>query len=359
MSKADWVQVVPKAAHEDDSDTSNGTTKDTPDATAYLFKDEVGLTCEAKNLYPGKAKCDCCVNWSYEYPEDVAPPTPHAEKLKDSQRYALLLRHRRAHVDAGDLKLDCVVVQSPLLKELLGEVFHQYVGVTANLANVVFRPPFKEFFYRWKQFERAIHKAKGTPKETHGKLLQAVISSELGETMTKHRDLAGHGVITFDYLWTIFAPGELVYTSNHSHDALLRVNSCSESVIDYSITCKYVDFDGAQLGYSQASFNIERFEGTREITDLKIYPAKFHPSLPWLKEALVARGKLFASYAGPHYRAYKGLSVTRTYQRDESDDESEGEADFSSLKKRTKHRPTAVRSCFPALLASLPDPSSH
>lgn len=56
-------------------------------------------------------------------------------------------------------------------------------------------------------------------------------------------------------------------------------------------------------------FRVWGWEGTKSITKLPAYPLEYHPNLRKLKDELVARGKLFESLSGYHYKDYRGIAI--------------------------------------------------
>jgi hypothetical protein len=89
------------------------------------------MKCGVKNLWEGKQKCSCCVNWIEEYPDDVEV---NPEATEAVQQYALIVRNKKSHGSTGKaMMIHTIIVQSPLLKPLLEEVFEGYEGITATL----------------------------------------------------------------------------------------------------------------------------------------------------------------------------------------------------------------------------------
>lgn len=114
-----------------------------------------GMKPDSFNLYEGPSKCRCCQNWVKEYPDDLKESLETAE---GPHQYALLVRHRKSHqkYSAQPLELDSVVINSPLIKPVLEEVFEAYPGVTVDLDKLTFESPFAPFLHRWVRFEEAL-----------------------------------------------------------------------------------------------------------------------------------------------------------------------------------------------------------
>ncbi|KAH8688097.1 P-loop containing nucleoside triphosphate hydrolase protein [Ilyonectria robusta] len=271
---------------------------------------ESGSEYNVQTLYEGRAKCPCCKNWVEEYPGDLKSSIKQANENK---KKALIVRMAKNHGDGNPLMLHSVVVQNQVIKDLLAEVFHGYNGITTGLNKLVFRAPFRPFYYRWKLFAETIdrYKKKGHDAAPFAQLLYNIIELELRETMDEIEDLKNNLVITYQHLWAIFEPGVRVYSSYEGHDRFFLVESCqyvAEPVVPHlAINVKFIDWDGSRFGYASTTLQINAFSGTKAIADLSTYPAKFHPYKEEVEKAAMTRGKKFCSLSGLHYKAYSGM----------------------------------------------------
>ncbi|KAL1613118.1 hypothetical protein SLS60_001350 [Paraconiothyrium brasiliense] len=106
--------------------------------------------------------------------------------------------------------------------------------------------------------------------------------------------------VFFSDLWQLFRPGsEVIGSDGKQAYRVIGVRSAKHRVAplwerwyrpsgrgrskksDFSITCVYIDFDGSNIGPVQKEFDIERFDGQREVTSLEVYPLRFHPIRRW------------------------------------------------------------------------------
>lgn len=65
----------------------------------------------------------------------------------------------------------------------------------------------------------------------------------------------------------------------------------------------------ASVSIGGTQFKVWEWEGTKSITKLSAYPLEYHPNLRKLKQELMARGKLFESLSGYHYKDYSGIAI--------------------------------------------------
>ena len=118
--------------------------------------------------------------------------------------------------------------------------------------------------------------------------------------------------VTFDYLWTIFPPGEVVYSEVFMRQPQVFIVKESEADFGqesdsgnsrevkkiWSVVCWSYDWDGKTFSRVPVTFKFEEYEGTRFINALHCHPLRYHetPDLGdqnTLKKDWVKRGKKF------------------------------------------------------------------
>jgi hypothetical protein len=80
----------------------------------------------------------------------------------------------------------------------------------------------------------------------------------------------------------------------------------------YVLNCESIDQVNhtAGMGRVKHSWLLQKFEGTKKIQDLSIYPLKYHPDENGLRETLTKRGKKWAALnTGVHHKQYNGVAV--------------------------------------------------
>lgn len=93
-------------------------TKEAPSDTSTQ-----GMQCDIKNLYQKEDKRGRCT-WTEEYPGGL----DEAAENEITARYAILVRNKKSFDPRKKLEVDSIVIQSPLLKEVLGKVLKDYPG---------------------------------------------------------------------------------------------------------------------------------------------------------------------------------------------------------------------------------------
>ncbi len=271
-----------------------------------------GSITQARNLYSKKDN-DGKYQWVAEEPEDVVDAAENSE----TARYAFLVRNKKSYDSRKKYDIDSIIVQSPWLKKSLGVILEDYPGITTNLERLVFRAPFHPFVHRWNKMLAMLQKddfEEPVDKE-HLQLFHDVLYEELKNAIAAKIDLVKNGVITFEYLWTIFEPQTLIYTLCDGKECVFKLNS-SHTAVDQQAGLEFLslnvwacDWDGTKFGQKGTTLKDYAFGGTTPITSLQAYPLDFHPEKEQLIQRLVARGKLFERFAGYHYQAYRGVAL--------------------------------------------------
>ena len=270
---------------------------------------KAGMITDVKNLYQSKPDNRGRTTWVDTYPDDLEEAAENAETAK----YALLIRNNKCYDGRKKLQIDSVVVQSPLLKDVLGTVLKNYPGITTTLDRLTFKAPFQPFIHRWKNLLDALEAEEDPETKAHLELFHRIIEAELRDDLKARDDFILNGVITYETMWMIFEPGTIVFSAKDGQHCAAKFNSgcyqedrCGKR---YALGCQIIDWDGEHFGLGNTSFNVWDFEGTKKITKLSAYPLVYHPSLARVKDELVARGKVFEELSGYHYKNYQGIAI--------------------------------------------------
>ncbi|KAI0108699.1 P-loop containing nucleoside triphosphate hydrolase protein [Nemania sp. FL0031] len=272
----------------------------------------VGMICKKKDLYQ---KIDQLgkLAWTAKMPSHLE----EAAENKKSKKYAILIRNKKSYDSHKKLEIDSIIIQSPLLKNILHDVLKEYPGVTTTLSRLIFSAPFRPFVHRRGQLDAAYSGEQDEDTKNHLALLKDVLHNELSDIIATAEDYVKHKVVSYEEIWTIFEPGCVVYANQSGKSAATRlvdgqfikhpdIGPC------FQVKCDRVDWDGSQFGYAETLFHIKPFDGTVPITDLDCFPLSYHPDEESVKEKLIARGRQFEKLAGYHYKSYKGRAIQTT-----------------------------------------------
>ena len=149
----------------------------------------------------------------------------------------------------------------------------------------------------------------------HVGLLVDYIKEAYADTTKSLKSLLGSGEITYDLLWALFKPNELVFTTCHGthKPRCVKFDFGEEKTTNsgsryWNIEGRYLDYDGKEFGSVPIELRIPKFRGTKRINLLEAFPLQHHPSRTDVRAELVENGRKFGRLIGSHYRQYKGTA---------------------------------------------------
>ena len=196
-----------------------------------------------------------------------------------------------------------------LLKTILSHYpYHIFQGdpVTIN-------SPYEGLILNWAKLEKAANESSTEEKDDQArkdlKLLLDTISSGSGDQKLdkyfKIRDShKEQKLVTFETLWTLFAPGTLVYGKPFLgedqvfivYDNLNPWPINGRKTSTWTLQCWTYDWNGKTFKRLALRLDIESFEGTRPISSLPFYPLDYHQELEVLKKRLCERGAKYKRF---------------------------------------------------------------
>ncbi|KAG6356042.1 hypothetical protein INS49_015427 [Diaporthe citri] len=286
---------------------SSSSSGDSPTEEETIQDSQVGMTAESKNLY----REDPRLPWQELSLEEIGID---ANAISASNKFALVVRREKriGDTDQPAISLHSITIQSPLIKALLGPVFADYQGINTSLKRLEFIAPFHEFFYRWTEFTRVKGTLQDATEVAHYGLLFDIVSNEITPHIEQAGDLVKNGVISFEYLWSLFEPGTEIYSRVDEQDRLYlllasRYVDIGPGMRIFSLTCRYVETDGTSFGFTTANLTISSFANVKPISDLNVLPSHLKSDIDGIRTRLYARGMKFEQLNGFHHKSYNGF----------------------------------------------------
>ncbi|KAF1351393.1 P-loop containing nucleoside triphosphate hydrolase protein [Delphinella strobiligena] len=274
----------------------------------------VGMSVGFKNLYSGKEDKHGRFTWSDKIPVDIGKPAEDAE----TQKWALIVRYSKAWNDSSKtLQIHSIVVQSPLLKDLLETVLVDYPGFT-SLQRLEFTGKLEPLIHRFPELNAAIEELRSSDTANdalrlkHAELLRDVLTQEFQAMLEASQDMKSKSVMTYEYLWTLFQPGAVVFSRQDGQERVFKLKSAKYGIDRdenpvYWLSLHYLDYDGSRFGYKLVNTSISAYNGTKPISSLSALPLEFHAQPTEVRHRLIARGAKVEAFAGTHYRTYDGI----------------------------------------------------
>lgn len=253
--------------------------------------------------------------------------TPATKDIQDHGDYAFYVR-RRFDRD-GRYQETMVDIKSRILRDILRTALASCTaislyGVTPAVDPNMLFLYFENLQKQYKEIEleaaSRVEDCKETAvRATQLKSLLEYIESDYSEIKKTLDSLLNAGCITFDLLWSLFRPNEIIYTSTYTaidEARAFKVKSISKDSSPlngtwYEIQGEYVDFNGHIFGFSDIAIEINYFKGTRRITSLPCYPMTYHRNSKSIERQLISRGRKFVELAGMKYKSCTGLGFTK------------------------------------------------
>jgi len=275
----------------------------------YTPEFSLGMRPEIKQLY----RPDDRSTWDEWKPGNVRTDV---EAGSYAQECVLIVRREPHPSNNNQAALQSITVQSPLIKKVLDTTFEGFEGLNTQLKQLTFKAPFHPFYYRWHRFEKLCQDEQDQDTKKHLDLLYAIISKEILPHIEAMEDLTKNKVMSFEYLWTIFAPGMEVYTKIDDQDRIVLLRDCrygaNLSGEFFSLECRYIDCDGSRFGYVETELELNSFDGVKKLVDLDAIPSHLHLDIENLVERLRSRGDKLEQLNGFHHMSYSGFYTARS-----------------------------------------------
>ncbi|KAH8900595.1 P-loop containing nucleoside triphosphate hydrolase protein [Thozetella sp. PMI_491] len=268
---------------------------------------------------------------SIDQDEELQPPElvqvvefPHPLYPSKTQTLALDRYETKINVEEDEFKTATIIVrrldnargktlsvqveiqskslQSAMRKATKG-VDYDDLNFTPDLITIA-RPYHSLFFLREPLRERASSPGTKPRLRDEINLLLGFIESRecLGNSIAKFEKLVPNNKISFDILWMLFPPFELVYVKLQEFDECFLVQKCSPAAslmegrtLLFSLI--YSCHDGKQYGLKTSPLSVPRFSGTTEISThfLSLVPLRFleKSQQERIRERFTARAKTY------------------------------------------------------------------
>jgi hypothetical protein len=205
-------------------------------------------------------------------------------------------------------------VRSILIRQGLQRVFGDYPYLNLLGCPITIQKPYIELFhFRKELYEYAIDEARTGNERQHMEVLTTFMKDHLEETEKAWSQLVPKGLISFDYLWTLFRPGEIVVEQKDDFKECFQVISAEsklkEEGIYLQVKCLGWDFNGYRFGPTIKKLRIYAFSGVRKIIELGTYPIMqlSQAKREELKAELITRGRKWRGLVSVSHREYEGM----------------------------------------------------
>jgi hypothetical protein len=239
---------------------------------------------------------------------------------KDWWRLFAFCLVRNYNVD-GELAYTKLYINPQPIRQLLYDVIGNYPSDPIDVDDVQIEAPYHALFYFREKLEvegtKRFQEDQDEESLSQLKLLLSWVDTHFESDTAAHKRCVNGDVkaIGYDYLWTLFPPGTIIYSELLDQHRAFRV---TENWYDYGelaglgLKVKFIDFDGERLGTRKMELFIPKYGGTQDLKELPTMPLDLLEDVETVREELSDRGRKFESYVGQHYVQYNGIALKKT-----------------------------------------------
>ena len=224
-------------------------------------------------------------------------------------------------------------VADPSLWDLLKITLKHYPYHVFDGSPTTIKSPYEPLILNWTRLQQI---AREECEDEYSKsarsdlrlLLDTISSGSGDQKLDKYLKVRESNVekrsVTFETLWTLFPPGQLVYgrafqgqhqlfivKDNHNPWPITHKQDPTNS--KWSMTCWTYDWNGKSFKRLPLIIEIDYFDGAKIITSLQYFPFEFHPERKAVEEQLMERGQLYKRFCmakqGSRMFEYRGQAL--------------------------------------------------
>ncbi|KAI1080898.1 P-loop containing nucleoside triphosphate hydrolase protein [Whalleya microplaca] len=219
----------------------------------------------------------------------------------------------------GHFKRTRLHVNPQSLKQLLQDVVvdFPFEPIDAQQDVELDLPAYCLFFFRNELESIGLERFKDDEKSLgYLELLLGWIDKELEDSFKASQRFQNSefSPISYEYLWTVFKPGCLVFTRILGQPRAFKLHGFwyeDDQEPCLALKVKFIDYDGEKFGWRYDTFRIPKYAGTMLCKNLNVMPLNFHPSAAEIRTQLLERGRRFQQMTGQHFKDYSGVAVKR------------------------------------------------
>lgn len=243
------------------------------------------------------------------------------EKPKQKDWWRLFAFCLVKHYDTdNELSYTRLYVNPQPLRQLLSDVIGNYPTDPIDVDDVQIDAPYHALFHYREKLE--MEGTKRFEDEGDGEslaqlnLLLLWIDTHFESDSAAYKRCVNGEVkaIGYDYLWTLFPPGTVVYCELLDQHRAFRV---TETWYDHGeipglgLKVKFIDFDGERIGMRKMELFIPKYGGVQDLGELPTMPLHLLDDADSVRKELAERGGKFEDFVGQHFVQYNGIALKK------------------------------------------------
>lgn len=232
-------------------------------------------------------------------------------------QFAVTVLKNRSPPAGPSTEIDRVRVRSPLLKAFLSEHLTAYPDYTNGKAvfPMNFHAPFEPLFHIWDTIVSLQEEHPDPATREHIKILHDALAKYFERPLKALEQCRSTGRITYPFLWTIFKPGQILYSKEQFRDMgkerLVKLETASHAIDGENAKCFLIDghvmcWNGHRFGTAVLRENIYDTASVMNITELTFMPLDLHPDREAIRARNIKRGQKYVKTTRTELKAYTG-----------------------------------------------------
>jgi len=189
------------------------------------------------------------------------------------EEYAIV--HRRS-IDTEENITITLEVRSTIIRKALQLVLGDYPQFNLRSNPIVMKKPYVPLFHYRKEIREYTDRKDLSEKEKmHMLVLIKFMDRNFQDEEEEYNRLVPFGVISYDLLWTLLHPGQIVIKESDKLSECFKVVSFDCVGGDspmLSILATSWNYDGAKFGHADEYLSMDSFSRTRKIDSLEVWP---------------------------------------------------------------------------------------
>lgn len=157
------------------------------------------------------------------------------------------------------------------MRDILSKALEAHPDLDVDLKKWTFARPFEPIVHRWNRLIALQAVTTESPDKVDFDDLMAFLTPTVSPYIKSLSEIKDTGKVSFNSVWQIFPPDELVVTSDSGEQAIGRVGEHKEGYKGLTLSIETVHWNGLRCGFQMTDVAIE-FHGLSRVTALLVYP---------------------------------------------------------------------------------------
>lgn len=219
-----------------------------------------------------------------------------------------------------------LAIKSPYLqKQFRGVVdIENYNGVTLSASETILEYPFPPLFHHVEEMKTNVAADSEATGEDRSHMDALYYFATVGYPANLYADVKGsieQGFITYENLWALYKPGDHILCKDYLRQPIpYQVSSVKKELIAkpdkvkshvWKLTINKIIWKAGRFKKASSSMTVDKFSGTKRISDLEFYALSHHPSRDEIRKNAIAGGKAWKNYhqRDPMVMTYQGPAM--------------------------------------------------